>query len=870
MSEHMVRTMRAVRLPTAMLLSVFTPAAGVAQSPAVSAAGVPVAALAPAPVASRPESVVVVPGAKFESGGVYSFFFGKNYRAMWLTPLKVEVLDLRSFGGGLHPTKKGGGLQSLRFENEEGDEYVFRLIAKFSHLPPGMAGAMATSIFDDQVSAEHPVAALVTAPLLEAAGVLHATPTLVIMPHDTLLGAFGEMFAGRLGMIERYPGKPGKSGKHAGFAGALEIVDSDSLRTLLNRDPRERLDARALLTARLMDLFLNDIDRHPGQWKWARMQKGQASEWLPIPRDRDQAFVAFRGVLLSVARLGAPNLVPFDGTISIAGLTYNSLEMDRRLLGGLERPVWDSVAIELGQRLTDAVIDGALERLPAEYLATAPAMAATLRLRRAHLPRAASAFYALLAKVVDVHGTDAADRLSVTRTPGGFVEVQLQSQGEPPFFRRRFEAKETSEIRVYLHGGNDSAVVTGDARGSIPVKIIGGNGVNWLGDSSRVDGQLSGIRLIDAGMVNDVIYGEDTLMNRLPFEVWHGKMLPPGRDRGSFVEPSAGTSLRRELGLTLDAGIRRYTYGFRDQPYSSLVNLDVEYAVKLPGFRVAVDADKRWEGTPLHLTVAAFVSQFEVVGFHGLGNATPDSASGFFEVRQRQWRVRPALARSLGTSTDLTLGPVFQYTVTDSVPSRLVSATRPYGFGTFGQLGMELGFRHEIRDRPHQPQRRFVLEVEGGYYPAILDVASPFEELTVRAGASIQLNVVTQPTLMFRAGAKKVFGAFPFFESAFIGGNHSLRRMLPQRYAGDAAAFISSELHVPLTSFGLFVPLQAGVLATVESGRVWVGSTSPGGWHNVLGYGIWIGRASGAFSFSCTMTTEPGRAGPHCQTGLGF
>jgi hypothetical protein len=54
---------------------------------------------------------------------------------------------------------------------------------------------------------------------------------------------------------------------------------------------------------------------------------------------------------------------------------------------------------------------------------------------------------------------------------GQFVEVRIESGG-PPYFLRRFEARETKEIRVYLHGGDDTATVTG--RLGMKVRVIGG------------------------------------------------------------------------------------------------------------------------------------------------------------------------------------------------------------------------------------------------------------------------------------------------------------------------------------------------------------------------------------------------------------
>jgi hypothetical protein len=812
---------------------------------------------------------MIKPGPEYEAGGLHTFILGDNYRVFWNTPIKVPVLDLRTFAGGVEPKKKGGGMQteSLKLETKDGTEYAFRSVDKRAHLPGPLKGALAKKLIADQISSEHPAAAVVAARLLEAAGVLHATPQFAVMPADTILGEFQKEFAGKLGLIEV---SPGKTAHGEGFAGAREIIDSDSLRKLLDSDGREHIDERAMLTARLMDVYLNDIDRHPGQWKWARMKKDEKAAWEPIPRDRDQAFVAYHGALLRAAHVALPNIVTFDGNISIPGLTYNSLQMDRRLLSGIERPVWDSIANVLTAKLTDAVIDSAVHMMPPEYQWYAPEFAATLRLRRAHLQKAANTFYLYLANVVDVHGTDGADRLRVSRVADGLVRVKLETMDGAPFFNRVFDSRETREVRVYLHGGNDSSVVDGNARRSISVKVIGGNGVNWLMDSSRVDGRPNPTELVDNGTVEGVTYGKDTLFQRLPFIERNGKSVEPGPDRGSQISPVVGLRSERVLGIVPKLGLSKYTYGFRDRPYSSVISLEGEYAFSFDGYALRAYIDKRWEHTPFHAEVGASVSQFALLTYHGLGNTTPDSISDFFNIRQRQWQFRPAIGYALGPTTDLSLGPIFRYTSSDSTPGTLLAQARPYGTWTFRQAGAQLRFHHEIADNPGAPRQKFLVDVEGTYYPAVIDVVTPYEVVSAHIGSFVTFPMITDPVLVWRAGGTKVWGAFPFFDAAFLGGNRTVREMQPDLYAGDASIYFSSELRIPLMRFDVFVPMRAGILGVAEAGRVYLNGGSPGGWHTVTGGGVWTGFASQSFIVSCVATNEGGRTGVRCQTGLGI
>src|SRR5438874_409239 len=241
---------RRVFLAVSLLIVLFTVPAG-AQTPIVRRVG--------------NDSVVVVAGEIYKAGSFHRAMLGKNYRDEWTTPITVPVLDLKTAHGGLKPTKEGGGKQapSLRFVAPDSSEWVFRMVRKI-HLVLGdeYRHTIIWYVVRDEGSASHPTAAIAAAPLFAVPGLLHATPKLYYMPDDPALGEFRKTFGGVLGMLEEYPEVP-KSGK--AFAGVEKIIDSDTLLARLNTDPQTRIDTRALLTARLMDMFLGDNDRHPDE-----------------------------------------------------------------------------------------------------------------------------------------------------------------------------------------------------------------------------------------------------------------------------------------------------------------------------------------------------------------------------------------------------------------------------------------------------------------------------------------------------------------------------------------------------------------------------------------------------------------------------
>ena len=827
------------------------------------------------------DSVVVVPGEIFKAGNLHRFFLGDNHRDAWTTPIRVPVLNLRTFHGGLRPTKKGGGAQtrSLRFTAADGSDFVFRSVRKvFSVLPEQYKGTVIWYIVRDQGSASHPLGAIAVAPMQAAVGVLHPTPVVAMMPDDPVLGEFQKEFAGMLGELEERPDVPKNA---AGFAGANKIIDSDTLLGRINADPQTQVDARALLTARELDLLIGDNDRHPDQWKWARMGKKDESPWEPIALDRDKAFVSYEGLVMNIARFVQPSLVTFHNEYpNPTHLFANAGEFDRRMLGSLDKTVWDSVAASLMQRITDPVIDNAIGALPPEYASNSREIAATLKARRDGLRGAADRYYHELWRVADIHGTDADDQAMVVRSGEGIVDVRIQSGNSAPYFARRFDLGETKEIRIYLHGGNDQATVEGNVRRSILVRIIGGNGTNTFTDLSTVGGKRSPTRFYDVGTVDNVEYARDTVdektnidnafnhsFNRRPWVRAYGKVIPPFTDNGTRIHPVAGVHSQRGLGIYPVIGLARYSYGFRTVPYSSMTEADVAYSAASNRLRIRSVLDKRFEGSDVHVPVTAHMSQFEVVQFHGFGNDVPDLRGTLYEVRQRQWEFNPALGRSFSPVSDISLGPIVRYTTTDSLLNRFIAQQRPYGLARFGQAGLRLKMHMDSRYVADTMKPRVVLDVAGSGYPGMWDVAKPYESVDAWAAAFFTLPMPKKPVLAFRAGGKKLWGNFPYFDAAFLGGSETFRTEERQRYAGDASLYGTTELRVPIAKFPFILPLDVGALGFMDAGRVYLNGQSPGGWHSAAGAGFWVGYLNPGTNVNVLFTN---RSQHRVTTSVGF
>ena len=810
---------------------------------ALAVAPAPGAAQAPVVGTSPARAATVVAGAHYQAGWFHRLMLGAHYRDLWATPLEVEVLDLSRFAGGLTPSRCGGRRQTkvLRFSGADGRDYAFRSVDKDPTLalPPELRATFVREIIQDQISSAHPGAPLVVAPLLDAAGVLNAEPRLFVLPNDARLAGITCAYPGELGMIEERPAVGPED--EPTVPGAVDLANTKKLFEHLERSSRHRVDSRAFLAARLMDVFIGDWDRHQDQWRWARFDSAGVHWWRPIPRDRDQAFARLDGVLVWLTGFYQPQVVGFgDDYPSIWRLTFAGQVPDRRLLVDLERPVWDSVAKVLQARLPDSVIEAAVRRLPPEYYAkNGAALSRALRRRRDHLLQITDRYYALLAGVVEIHATDEADVAEVERLAGGRLVVRLSAQGaREPYYQRTFQRRETGEVRVYLHGGDDRLVVRGSDGSGPRLRVIGGGGDDELTDSARA----GSTHFYDRGN-NRFTTGPGTSVDRRPYDdpPRDTSTLGLPRDWGSRWVPLTWVGYTPDIGLFAGGGAAGTVYGFRQLPYSSHVVVRAGYATAAATYRAELTGEFRGIVPPVIVTLRLRASGIDVLRFYGFGNETPTTgATDFYKVKQQQYLVAPALRFALSRSADFSVGPVYKFAHTKLEPGTFIDAARPYGVADYGQIGGTADFRADTRDVPRAASRGIEFHFGGSVYPKALDVGAAFGEGHAEAATYLTARMPLQPTLAVRVAGKKVWGTYPLHEAAYVGGATTVRGFVEHRFAGDASVYGNVELRFSVAKFFFLVPTEVGLFGLGDAGRVFLSGETSDRWHAGAGGGLWL------------------------------
>jgi hypothetical protein len=808
-------------------------------------------------VGQTSDSATVVPGPEYRAGWFTRFLVGSGYRDLWTTPIRVPVLDMDHFAGGLTVFKTGstgGQTWSLHTVGADGSEYLLRSLDKHVKLAPEVASGTVAWLLRDQISAGFATGALIVAPLMRASGVLHEEPTLVVIPDSPRLGEYRKQFAGLLVWLEgraRSPGgADGKDEDVPGFAGASRVVKTDKLMAEISSSPHEHFDSRGFLTARLMDFMIGDWDRGHLQWWFGRFGDKQDHLWRPIPHDRDWAFANHNGLLYSLIRPGTPWFVLYEPKFpNPIGLESQAWGMDRRLYQDLDRAAWDSTARWLKAQLTDSVIDNAVAQLPPpEQKLYGERMRRALRGRRDALPQLATTLFDIVNGQPDVHAVGVPSIVTITRRPDT-IEISMRTQDGEPYYDRRFDRQTTREVRLYLDGtGPDSVAISG-ADDGIMVRLVNSAAGSVVADE---DAPHSGpTQIYDGGHPMRVVHGSPLVDSRL----WTPPKLPPTtleperqpgdfllRDAGSWCMPISSGAGATGYGFAIQTGLTCSGFGFRRIPYGiqQTGNVGFNFGPNgvLANYLISVKATG---GSPIY-SLGLTGTSAEYTWFYGIGNETPHHLpDDEYRARQSDFRATPTVAFVASKHLTLTLGGGVRYWDTERHPGYF-RENQPYGSGAFGSIDGTVDAVFDTRAVDALDTNHIRIEISGRGVPEVWNATSSEGSVHGEATGVVMLTPIpTQPYLRDRVGGDKEWGNAPFQDLPTVGGATTVRGYYMGRFAGDAAAYNQTELYVPLLRVALVAPSVVGLMGLNDVGRVFASGAAyrSSAWHDGIGGGLW-------------------------------
>ncbi|MEO5563121.1 MAG: BamA/TamA family outer membrane protein [Chitinophagaceae bacterium] len=798
------------------------------------------------------DSITSVGSPFFKINGGRTFWMGANYRKEWRTPIKVPILNLNTEKGGLKPVKRGGGKQtrSLRVEDPKGRQYSLRSIQKFitsKTLPADLQSEAAEDLVADGISASYPYAALSIPVLAEAAGVPYLKVKVVYIPDDPKLGEFRKDFGNLLAYFEeRLPESVDKG------------YNTDEVADKLKDDNDNSVDQMALLRARILDMFVMDLDRHEDQWEWGATDKEKGKQYYPIPKDRDQAFYTNQGVIPHIVQWPwlVPQLEGFKAKArSIKRFNFAARNLDRFFLNGLTEKDWQTAVDQFLPKMTDAVIEKAMAQQPPEvrHLSTNK-LASTLKERRKYFAAEVMEYYRFLSEKVNVTASDKNELFDITRNDDGSILLKVQKiskEGDlsAKLYERNFDPKDTKEIVLYGFGGEDKFEVKGN-NDKIKIRMIGGDGVDQFENKGT-----SG----NGGNIYDLKKEDNKVIGRFKNKMSNDTMANYYQRiyyKYNQVIPFLSAGFNPDDGLYLGGYLKIIRHGFRKSPYKNSHTFAFNKSLTTDAFNVRLNSEFIGVfGRKSDLVLGANINAPVLTNFFGFGTNTiyDKTQTGKF----RYYRVRYDLAdlsielrKNFSEKVIMTIGPVAQFYKLDPNDEfnqkRNIIQNVPPGLNTTtfiqGQsyVGGRFHLTADTRNNKVIPQRGILWESNVRYLSGVNN--TNYEVTQVNSEFTFHIPIIKKVMVFSnRFGGGHNFGDFEFYQAQYLGSDDNLRGYRKNRFAGRSKAYNNAELRIALANFKTYLfPGALGILGFYDTGRVWADNDNTNKWLSGYGGGFWI------------------------------
>ena len=232
-------------------------------------------------------------------------------------------------------------------------------------------------------------------------------------------------------------------------------------------------------------------------------------------------------------------------------------------------------------RVADPVIDDTVQRLPGPFYAqVGELLARTLKVRRDRLGEFAARYYGFISRQVEIRATDEDEYLELEHRADGALEVRisLAESRNAPHFRRTLYPRETKEVRIYIHGGDDQISV-GCGRAGVRVHVDGGGGADTYANNSRAGRRMT--RFYDArgrnrfedsrAHINERRFRRPRNESAISQDIYK-------LDWGGISGIRPVVYYTSDIGVYAGLHYNRMSYGYRKAPYASQRGIDVGVA----------------------------------------------------------------------------------------------------------------------------------------------------------------------------------------------------------------------------------------------------------------------------------------------------
>ncbi len=792
-------------------------------------------------------TAVVYPGKHYSKSAFHNSIFGKHYRPEWATAIRVNNFYIDSAYGGLQILKESGSRQTkgLRLQSKTGKQYVLRSVDK--DFGQGLAqiyqGTFISNAAKDQASLGYPGAAVTITPMISAAGIYHTNPVLVFLPKQTALQQFNDTHGDQLYLFEERADDDQLDAPW--FGNSKNVIGTEKLFDNVYEDNDHQVDQAAFGKARLFDMMIGDWGRHTDQWRWASFKTETGTIYKPIPRDRDQVYTKFDGLLPWIATniAGGTHLESFSGRVKdIGGFNMPGHPLDIHFANQLTKQQWLAAAKELQGSVTDSVIEYSMQQLPAPLYQQQSRLTITnhLKSRRDRLQDFATSYYSFLAKKIAVYGSDEEELFEINSISGNETGIQVFKINKDgivattPFYSRNIFTNETKEIWLYGFKGSDIYKIKGQPAAGVKIRVIG-----FTGKDSVIDMSGTGNRSIKFHKGSSDKY--DTVFQK---KIKISPLI--------IVTPSIYKLLEDDiLAIFTRPGLHLgLNFVYRPQVWKRDIdepthNLSVNYGILRRTFYVNYLGIYPHALGKFDLLLKGKYDIVAAENFFGVGNETKDSTGDgapnrYYNVFSRRFYG--------GIGVNLKIKEVHQFDASvfyHNININLDSGnyisdklnTLPV-FTSNQFAGIAAGYIYRNVNNQLLPTKGVNYELSGGYIMSVDKKNGSF----FKGMSAFSFYVPLGRLLSFasRIGGAANTGNAPYYYLNKLGGNENLRGYARERFYGKTSFYNNNELRLIADTRNIIFNGKAGVFGFFDNGRVWQPGERSTKWHMGYGGGVLI------------------------------
>jgi len=844
--------------------------------------------------ASFPKSITT-PIYKQDSINEALFFktiWGRKYKNAYATPVTTQVGNLDSLYGGLTVVRetnstdyknlllqdKAGNLYNMRALRKQALKFVDKIQRVENDNPENQdIDAPQNSDFStpetygsEFYTASHPYAILAIPTLADSINIFQNRPNLIYVPKQKALKNYNASFGNEMYYISVAPSENNEGDRIFRYARDIETTDDILLK--LRKANNVKIDEQTYIKTRLFDMLIGDWDREPDHWRWALYYtKGNDSVYVPIARNRNDAFASLDGDILDVARsifgssnqrhLYTENLTDFEW------FNAEGLILDRALLQRSSLAQWKFIAEEIQTKLTDQVIAMAFENVPSETRDEAlDETIKTLKARRDNLSSIAQSYYAYLNKLRTIDGTNGRNYFEINRMVDGSTVVREYnySKGTKGTLEKEITYFENKTEQVWIYGldGEDVFEVTGEGKSKTLIRLIGGHGNDTYnlknGSRTRVYDHKSKPNTVGEKNGGVIRFTDLYTLNTYDYR----------------KQVSGESSFVATAGYNPDDGARiglQYIYevnGFSRNPFSKQNRFNAGYYFDTSSYDVAYQGELANLYKTLNLSFGARVTSPNFIqNYFGYGNETSNlqDALGYNANRVEV----QTLSANVGLLRNSYFGSFFKLQTrleAISVNSIITGTVNPKNTALLDETNyygtLEGIYSYRSFDNARNPSRGMLFDLNAGVTDNFNDLERFFGFINSRIG--FYNSLTSNEKLVLKTNVQSQFNIgnrFDFHQATYLGGVSGLRGFREERFAGKSSLVGSADVRYSFNEFKIeLFPLQIGIYGGGDLGRVWTPLEDSERWHNSYGGGLWIhGRGGFTVTSSLFHSTEDTR-----------